>query len=194
MSKNPSKGLSSSKDTDSLSRLIKQPSPAPVHLWDPPYCGEMDMRIARDGTWYHQGRPIRRLAMVQLFSSVLKKENDKFYLVTPVEKVGIRVDDCPFVAQSLDTDGQKEARRLLFTLNTKEQIVADKAHAIIVEEDPDSGEPHPMIHVRNGLNALLARSVFYQLVELADGQPSGGGDLIRVRSAGCFFQLGTGHL
>ena len=191
MSKKSSERLTSSLNASALAKQIKQPGPAPVHLWDPPYCGEIDIRIVRDGTWLHNGQPIRRPAMIQLFSSVLKKEQDKYYLVTPVEKVGIQVDDCPFIAQSLSVMGQNEKQQLEFLLNTHEPVVAGKEHAIIVEENVESGEPHPMIHVRNGLHALLARSVFYQLVELAVERPAEEGICLVVNSDQCTFELGN---
>ncbi|ALO46476.1 DUF1285 domain-containing protein [Pseudohongiella spirulinae] len=158
-------------DADNLLKTLgKQRGPAPVHLWDPPYCGEMDMRIAADGRWYHEGSPIGRLRMVQLFSSILRLDDDgHYYLVTPVEKVRIRVDDCPFVAQVLDViedDGQQVLR---FTLNTEETVDAGPDHPLEVDVT-DEGEPHPVIEVRRGLKALISRSVFYQLVELAARQ------------------------
>ena len=176
---------------ESLVRHIEQQTAAPVHLWDPPFCGEMDMRIAVDGTWYHQGQPIRRPAMVQLFSSVLKKEKGRYYLVTPVEKVGIQVEDCPFVARTLEVSGRNDSQQLKFTLNTKEQITAGAEHMITVREDPLSGEPHPLIHVRNGLNALISRNVFYQLVELAEHRERSGVTSTFVRSNKHSFQLGS---
>jgi uncharacterized protein len=158
-------------DADNLLKSLgKQRGPAPVHLWDPPYCGEMDMRIAADGRWYHEGSPIGRLRMVQLFSSILRLDDDgHYYLVTPVEKVRIRVDDCPFVARVLDVvqhDGQQVLR---FTLSTEETVDAGPDHPIEVGA-AERGEPHPVIEVRRGLKALISRSVFYQLVELAARQ------------------------
>jgi len=173
-----------------ISRHIKKPGPAPVHLWDPPYCGEMDMRIARDGTWYHEGKAIRRLPMVQLFSSVLKKEGDRHFLVTPVEKVGIQVDDCPFIVRGAEIDGNGEQQFIRLTLNTGEQFTVDQDHRIQVEEDPRSGEPHPVVHVRNGLYGLLSRNVFYQLVEQAVIRETDQGEEFGVWSCGSFFPLG----
>ena len=155
-------------DADNLLKSLgKQRGPAPVHLWDPPYCGEMDMRIAADGRWYHEGSPISRLRMVQLFSSILRLDDDgHYYLVTPVEKVRIRVDDCPFVAQLVDVIEDNGQQVLRFTLNTEETVDAGPEHPLEVGRSAQ-GEPHPVIEVRRGLKALISRSVFYQLVELA---------------------------
>jgi len=150
-----------------LASLGKQRGPAPVHLWHPPYCGEMDMRIAADGRWYHEGSPIGRQQLVQLFSSILRLDEDgHYYLVTPVEKVRIRVDDCPFVAQLLEVVEQQGQQVLRFTLNTDEIVEAGPDNAISVTSGT-GGEPHPVLAVRSGLNALISRSVFYQLVEVA---------------------------
>jgi len=151
-----------------LKNIGKQRGPAPVHSWNPPFCGDIDMRIAADGQWYYQGSPIGRKKMVILFSSILRLDADgKYYLVTPVEKVGIQVEDCPFVAVLLDVSGEGRQQKLSFTLNTEETVVADAEHPIEVDVD-DNGQPHPVIEVRHGLKALISRSVFYQLVALAE--------------------------
>lgn len=151
-----------------LKNLGRQRGPSPVHNWNPPFCGDIDMRIAADGQWYYQGSPIGRKKMVVLFSSILRLDaDDKYYLVTPVEKVGIKVDDCPFVAVLVDVSGQGSGQQLSFTLNTDETVVADAQHPIEVDVD-DSGQPHPVIEVRHGLKALISRSVFYQLVAMAE--------------------------
>lgn len=181
-------------DPASLTRHGKPRGPAPVHLWDPPYCGDIDMRIASDGTWFHEGKPIRRQAMVQLFSSILKKEKNNFYLVTPVEKVGIQVEDQPFLAVGLESDGNGKEAVLQFTLNTGESVTADASHRIHVQINPTSGEPHPCLHVRDGLEALLARTVFYQLVEIAvpdQADEDAESGLIGVWSCGEYFPLGS---
>lgn len=151
-----------------LSQIGQLKGPAPVHEWDPPYCGEMDMRIASDGRWYHEGSPIGRPQLVRLFSSILRKDPDGYhYLVTPVEKVRIQVDDCPFVAQLMDVDEVNGESQITFTLNTGETVTADAQHSIEVTVDDDN-QPHPVVHVRDGLWALISRSVFYSLVEVAD--------------------------
>ena len=181
---------SKKSDPLALSRQIKQPGIAPVHLWNPPYCGEMDMRIARDGTWYHDGKPIRRKALVKLFSSVLKREGNRYYLVTPVEKVGIQVEDCPFKVRTVEILGSGPDQQVSFTLNTDEQVLVDDQHALRVEQLAGSDEPHPVVHVRSDLFALLSRSVYYQLVEVAETIPDRQKIKLGIWSAGHFFELG----
>lgn len=156
-----------------LSQIGQLKGPAPVHEWDPPYCGEMDMRIASDGRWYHEGSPIGRPQLVRLFSSILRKDPDGYhYLVTPVEKVRIQVDDCPFVAQLMDLETVEGKPQIIFTLNTGETVTADADHAIEVTLGEDD-QPHPRVHVRDDLWALISRSVFYSLVEIAEQKTSG---------------------
>jgi len=138
----------------------------PVHLWDPPFCGDLDMRIARDGTWFYLGTPIGRPELVRLFSTILRKDGENYYLVTPVEKVGIRVDDAPFVAVDFEADGEGAARILTFETNVGERISAGPEHPIRVERDPETGEPSPYILVRADLEALIDRKSFYRLVEI----------------------------
>lgn len=138
----------------------------PVHLWNPPFCGDLDMRIARDGTWFYQGTPIGRPALVKLFSSILKFEDGKYYLVTPVEKVGITVDDAPFVAVSFEADGSGEAQTLTFTTLTGDVAVAGPDHPIRIAHDAETGEPSPYILIRANLEALIDRKNFYRLVDL----------------------------
>lgn len=166
-----------------------------MHLWDPPYCGELDIVIKRDGSWVHEGKPIRRAAMVRLFSSVLKLEDDgSYYLVTPVEKVKISVEDCPFVVLEMDVDGAGESQQLRFTTNTGETVTAGAKHQLTVATNPETGEPHPVLHIRSGLNALLNRAVFYRLVDLAEqipAQAEGGNEHVSgVWSDSCLFELG----
>lgn len=159
--------------------------PAPVHLWDPPFCGDLDMRIARDGTWFHEGTPIGRERMVKLFASILKREGDRHYLVTPVEKVGITVDDAPFVA----VDVARDEEGLRFTTNLGELAVAGPEHPIRVVRDPETGEPSPYIEIRSGLEALIDRKSFYRLVELGETAPHENEDWFGVRSNGVFFPI-----
>lgn len=158
----------------------------PVHLWNPDFCGDIDMRIARDGTWYYLGSPIGRKPMVRLFSTILRHDADgKFYLVTPVEKVGIRVDDAPFVAIEMTVEGAGPEQVLRFRTNVDDWVTAGPEHPIRVAIDPKTEEPSPYIHVRARLEALIARAVFYDLVDLAaerDGR-------LGVWSAGVFFPI-----
>lgn len=169
---------------------LKGRGPAPVHLWNPPFCGDINMRILRDGTWMHEGQTIRRKPLVKLFASILLREPDnQFYLVTPAEKVRIQVEDCPFVAVLMQTQGAGQDQQVCFTTNTDEVFVLDKEHALTVSENGETGEPHPVVHVRSGLNALIARNVFYQLVELAQQEAVDGKMLLGVWSSGMFFPL-----
>lgn len=162
----------------------------PVHLWNPPFCGDIDMRIARDGTWFYLGTPIGRKPMVKLFSSVLRKDGDDYFLVTPVEKLGIRVDDAPFVAVALDVEGEGENQRLRFTTHVDDEVVAGAAHPLRVALDPVSGEPAPYLLVRANLEALIHRNVFYQLVDLAVEREIDGQVWLGVWSDGEFFPIG----
>lgn len=154
--------------------------PPPVHLWDPPYCGEMDLEIRPDGRWIHEGSPIGRPEMVRLFASVLKREGDRYFLVTPVEKLGIRVVDAPFLA----VDAEIADDIIRFVTNVGDTVVAGPENPIRVEERGD--EPRPYVHVRRGLDALIDRKTFYRLVEAA--KPDASGRLV-LRSQGATFAL-----
>lgn len=180
----------SAKAGDLLAQLPKGKGPAPVHLWNPDFCGDIDMRIARDGTWYYQGTPIGRKPMVKLFSNILRRDGDDYFLITPVEKVGIIVDDAPFVAVTLEVQGQGTSQVLRFTTQVDEQVEAGPAHALRVHIDPLTQEPAPYLLVRNNLEALVHRNVFYQLVELAVSHPIDGQTWLGVWSAGVFFPIG----
>ncbi|MBE3636920.1 DUF1285 domain-containing protein [Mangrovicoccus algicola] len=158
--------------------------PAPVHLWDPPFCGDLDMRIARDGTWFYQGSPIARPAMVRLFASVLKREGDAYFLVTPAEKVGITVEDVPFLAVDFAVAGDGADRVLTFVTNTGEEVAAGPGHAIRMETGADA-DPAPYLHVRAGLEARIDRKSFYRLVDLGEIE----GAWFGIRSGGAFFAL-----
>ncbi|MDB2574031.1 DUF1285 domain-containing protein [Planktomarina temperata] len=157
----------------------------PVHLWNPPFCGDLDIRIARDGTWFYLGTPIGRPALVKLFSSILKKEVGKYYLVTPVEKVGIQVDDAPFVAVDVDhRDGD-----LHFTTQVGDTMIAGPDHPIRVERDPETGEPSPYVLVRSNLEALIDRKSFYRLVDLGLHEIWKGESWFGLRSQSTFFPV-----
>ncbi|MEM9639436.1 MAG: DUF1285 domain-containing protein [Pseudomonadota bacterium] len=157
----------------------------PVHLWNPPFCGDLDMRIARDGTWFYQGTPIGRPGLVKLFSSILKKEGKKYFLVTPVEKVGITVDDAPFVAVDFEASGDGEDQVLTFVTQVDDKAVASADLPIRVVRDPETGEPSPYVRVRAELDALIDRKSFYRLVDLGDHHDGWFG----VWSAGTFFPI-----
>ena len=169
---------------------LQRREPAPVHLWNPPLSGEMDMRIARDGTWYHEGEQIRRLALAQLFSTILRLDQDaRYYLVTPVERWAIQVDDAPFVAVRLSVSGEGEQQQLLFHTSLEDEVPLDGEHPLRVELDPQSGEPSPYIRVRANLDALISRTVFYELADLAVEAEVAGVQRIGVWSGGRFFPI-----
>ncbi|MCY1327516.1 hypothetical protein D9M71_52950 [compost metagenome] len=162
----------------------------PVHLWNPPFCGDIEMRVARDGTWYYLGTPIGRKPMVKLFSSIIRRDGDDYFLVTPVEKVGITVDDAPFVAVTLAVEGEGEQQVLRFTTNVEDEVEAGEANPLRIEFDPQTEEPAPYVLVRANLEALIHRNVFYQLVELAVPRMLDGQEWLGVWSGGQFFKLG----
>ena len=158
----------------------------PVHLWHPAHCGDIDIRIARDGAWFHDGSPIGRPALVRLFSTVLRKDPDGFHLVTPVEKLRIRVDDAPFLATRVDRVGA----HLRFLTNVGDEVDAGPDHPITVGQAEGSGEPSPYLHVRRGLMARLTRPVFYELVDMAETRATAAGEELGVWSGGAWFTLG----
>lgn len=161
----------------------------PVHLWNPPFCGDLDMRIARDGTWFYQGTPIGRAALVRLFSTILKLEDGKYYLVTPVEKVGITVEDAPFVAVDFAATGAGTEQSLTFTTNVGDTVTAGPDAPIRVTRDPETGEPAPYVMVRAGLEALIDRKSFYRLVDLAMHHEHEGESWFGLWSGCAFFPV-----
>lgn len=168
--------------------LRKKP---PVHLWNPPFCGQIDMRIARNGSWHYMGSPISRPAMVKLFASILRREvDDSYVLVTPVEKCGIRVDDAPFVAVEATVAGEGADRLIAFRTNVDDIVPLDADHPLRISVHPETGEPSPYVLVRDRLEALIARPVYYQLVEMAEERSVDGKAMLGVESAGQFFVLG----
>ena len=150
----------------SAARKVSKKGHPPVHLWDPPFCGNLDIRIARDGTWYYLGSPIGRFELVKLFSSILRKDEDKYFLVTPAEKVGIKVDDAPFVAVDFSVVGNGKNQTLIFETHVGDTVKLNKENPLRVTIDQNSGEPKPYIHIRSGLEALIDRKSFYRLIEL----------------------------
>ncbi|MBW6507384.1 MAG: DUF1285 domain-containing protein [Rhodobacteraceae bacterium] len=163
--------------------------PPPLHLWNPPFCGDIDMEIRRDGTWFYLGTPIGRAPLVRLFASILRREGDNYFLVTPVEKVGIRVQDAPFIAVDAEARGEGAAQDLTFTTNVGDTVTADPEHPIRCPRDAASGEPTPYVMVRAGLEARIDRKTFYRLVELARPARHEGADWVGLWSGGCFFPL-----
>ena len=178
------------KAGDLLAQLPKGKGLPPVHLWNPDFCGDIDMRIARDGTWYYLGSPIGRKPMVRLFSSIIRRDGNDYFLVTPVEKVGITVEDAPFVAVSVEVSGEGERQVLRFVTHVEDEVEAGAEHPIRVVIDPVTQEPSPYVHVRANLEALIHRNVFYQLVELAVVREIDGRRWLGVWSGGEFFPIG----
>lgn len=158
----------------------------PVHLWNPAHCGEIDIVIRKDGTWFHEGSPIGRETLVRLFSTVLRKDPDGFHLVTPVEKMKITVEDAPFIATRVDREGET----LKFLTNVGDEVEAGPDNEIRIEMDAATGEPRPYLHVRRGLDALIARPVFYELVEMALERETPEGPRLGVESNGAWFPVG----
>lgn len=163
----------------------------PVHLWNPPFGGHSDMVIHRDGTWDYRGSPIRRPAMVRLFSTILRRDDDgRYYLVTPAEKLEITVEDAPFLAVDLRVSGAGAAQTVTLITNVGDEVDLGPDNPMRVEIDPASGEPAPYIHVRANLDALISRAVFYDLVELGVEQDIDGTVYLGVWSGGLFFPFG----
>jgi hypothetical protein len=157
-------------------------------------CGDFDIRIGADGTWFYRNSPIGRLPLVKLFASVLRREPDgSYWLVTPVERGTILVEDAPFVAVEVDSEGEGAGRNLRFRTNLDERVTADAGHPIRVAVDATTGEPRPYIHVRDGLEARILRPVYYQLVELGEFRRADDGtgeESFGIWSGGRFFTLG----
>jgi hypothetical protein len=163
----------------------------PVHLWRPDHCGDIDIVIRSNGLWFHEGTPIGREGLVRLFASVLRKDPDGFHLVTPAEKLRIEVEDAPFVATRVDRVEDSAGRQVLrFLTNVGDVVDAGPDNAIRVESERADGEPRPYVHVRRGLEALIARPVFYELADLAVERTFADGPMMAVESAGEWFAIG----
>lgn len=163
----------------------------PVERWNPTFCGEMDMVIKADGSWWHEGSRITRKGLVDLFASILRKDEDGVtYLVTPVEKIAIKVERAHFVATRVDAQGEGEAQRLFFTTNLGDVVEASSENPIRVETDSETMEPSPFVTVRGRLEASLARPVFYELVDLAVTRDTDEGEQLGVWAGNMFFPLG----
>lgn len=160
----------------------------PVQDWNPPFCGDLDMRIARDGTWFYEGTPIGRPGLVRLFSTILRKDGEDYFLVTPVEKVGITVEDAPFLAVDFERDGEGPEQKLTFHTNVGDSVIASAQTPLRFVRDA-SGEPSPYVMVRAGLEALIDRKSFYRLVELGDEHDVDGVLWFGVWSDGTFFEM-----
>ena len=178
-------------DASNPLRGLKEASAAgkglpPVHLWNPPFCGDIDMRIAADGTWYYMNSPIGRKPLMKLFASVLRHDADgKFYLVTPVEKCGIRVDDAPFLAVRMRVEGEARAQVIHFETNADDEVTVDAAHPLRFETEAGTGGLKPYVRVRAALDALVSRALFYDLVAAGTTE----GEWFGVWSSGTFYPM-----
>lgn len=171
-----------------LGALPKRGLP-PVETWNPPYCGEIDMRIAADGTWFHNGSPIRREKLVKLFSTILRREPDgRVVLVTPVESVGITVEDAAFVAVEMAVDGTGADRRISFRTNVDDLVPIDADHALRFEQG-EAGALRPYVHVRRGLWALVTRALTYDLVEMGEDREVDGARWFGLQAGGLFHRI-----
>jgi hypothetical protein len=198
MADNPEAGgsaLAGARDTAGLQALISRAArtgrgPAPVERWNPPFCGDLDMEIRADGTWFYLGTPIGRMPLVQLFSTVLRRDEDgRTYLVTPVEKVGIRVEDAPFVAVEMDASGAGEGQVLTFRTNVGDVVEAGPEHPLRFVDEDGTGGLKPYLHVRGRLEALVGRAVMYELVGIGETIEIGGVAMFCVRSKGEAFPI-----
>jgi len=188
MAKEGQSGLESI--TGALARAAgKGKGPPPVEKWNPPFCGDLDMRIGTDGTWFYLKTPIGRPALVRLFASVLKREGDKYFLVTPVEKCGIVVDDAPFMAVELDVKESSAGRVLNFRTNVDDWVECGPDHALRFEPEPATGGLKPYLHVRRDLWAKVTRALFFDLVELGEEREVEGRAMFGVTSMGIFFAM-----
>jgi uncharacterized protein len=177
---------------DAIAGTVSGASPKglpPVHLWNPPFCGDLDMRIAADGTWFYLKTPIGRPGLVKLFASVIKREGDRYFLVTPVEKCGITVDDVPFVAVELRVEPCGPDQTLHFRTNVDDWVTCGEGHALRFEPEAGTGGLRPYLHVRRDLWARVKRALFFDLVELGEEREVGGVRMFGVVSAGVFFAM-----
>ncbi len=161
----------------------------PIELWNPPFCGDLDMRVAADGTWFYLKTPIGRPALVKLFASVLKREGESYFLVTPVEKCGIRVDDAPFVAVELNVERGDAGQVLNFRTNVDDWVACGPQHKLRFEPEAGTGGLKPYLHVRRDLWAKVTRALFFDLVELGEEREIDGTAMFGVSSTGVFFPM-----
>jgi len=175
--------------TDAAKASPRERGLPPVHLWNPPFCGDLDMRIAGDGTWFYMGTPIGRPALVRLFSTILKREDGKHFLVTPVEKVGIRVDDAPFLAVEMQNEQSERGGRLLrFRTNVDDWVPCEGSHRLRFEMAADGGLT-PYLHVRSDLWAKVTRALYYDLVDMGEERVVDGSPMFGIESGGEFFAM-----
>jgi len=168
---------------------IKVQGVAPVDSWNPKFCGDLDIKIKKDGSWFHEGSKINRINLVKLFSSILKKEGDDYFLVTPVEKIGIKVDFAPFVATSINSLGEGRAQKISFVTNIGEIFDLNYRHPLRVVYNPKTNEPHPYVIVRSNLEAIIDRKSFYRFIDLGNIENYRGQEWFGVWSNNCFFPI-----
>jgi len=179
----------SAENLASAAKAAGKKGPPPVHLWNPPFCGDLDMEIRRDGTWFYLGTPIGRHALVKLFSTIIRKDGEDYFLVTPVEKVGIRVIDAPFVAVDAEVTGKGADQQIAFTTNVEDEVTAGPDHPIRVVRDPETGEPSPYVLIRRNLEALIDRKTFYRLIDIGRHEDHEGSRWFGLWSGGTFFPI-----
>jgi hypothetical protein len=175
---------------DGLAKEVKKVrGPPPVHLWNPPYCGDLDIRIAADGMWFYMKTPIGRLPLVKLFSSVLKREDGRYFLVTPVEKIGIVVDDAPFAAVELSVEGEGRERKLAFRTQVEEWVEVGPDHPLRFEKEEGTDGVKPYVHVRRDLWARVSRTLLHDLANVGEVVPVEGIDWFGVYASGTFYPM-----
>jgi hypothetical protein len=174
--------------TEALGPDSKRKGPPPVERWNPAYCGEIDMRIAADGTWHYMGSPINRPALVKLFSTVLRKDPERYVLVTPVERVGITVEDAPFLAVEMAVEGEGEIRQIAFRTNVDDLVQVGPDHPLRFEQDANGGIK-PYVKVRGELWALVTRSLALDLVAMGEEKTVDGAATFGVSAGGAFFSI-----
>ena len=175
--------------TGALAQAGTVKGPPPVERWNPPFCGDLDMRIAGDGTWFYLKTPIGRPALVKLFASVLKREGDSYFLVTPVEKCGITVDDAPVLAIELKIEDGAAGRVLHFRTNVDDWVACGPQHALRFEPETATGGLKPYLHVRRDLWAKVTRTLFFDLVDIGEERDVEGRAMFGVASMGTFFPM-----
>ena len=185
---NPGEAVARLEGLSRAAASARVKGPPPVHLWNPPFCGDIDMRIAADGHWYYMGTPIGRPALVQLFASILRKDPERYVLVTPVERVGIKVDDAPFQGVELEANGAGEAQELRLRTNVEDWVTIAPANPLRFAPGA-SGGLKPYVMVRAGLEALVKRALFYDLVALGAPRRIEGVDIFGIWSGGGFFAM-----
>lgn len=170
-------------------KKIKVQTEAPVDSWNPKFCGNLDIEIKKDGSWFYEGSKITRTNLVKLFSRILKKEGEKYFLVTPVEKIGIKVAFAPFVATAIDVFGNGKTQKVSFTTNVGDTFELDYQHPLRINFNPETDEPHPYVSVRRNLEALIDRRNFYRLIDLGLAEMYCGRRWFGVWSNNCFFPI-----